>query len=215
MKNIPMQAVNQLVEQEARSRFKSPLLFGVLQALNPETRSEILDLTPANADSLAFFSQYRCKLYLPGCRDELLMQADIEDSADLPQPSVFARCLPCLTNAATALDLILLWDLPNYLNKRLLSELIDFLRPYITPRTVLHIYIHTRQTMPNKPGDYRLLSEQLVQADIAPSWNASSPMYYQELIHKVFAPFRVDRGMLLGNGLQEYILRATGANTSR
>jgi len=36
-------------------------------------------------------------------------------------------------------------------------------------------------------------------------------MYYQELLHKLLSPFRIERGMLLANGLQEYILRAHGS----
>ena len=206
MYTVPMRAVNQHAEQETHYRLKSPLLFGVLQALEPETRVEVLDLAPANADLLDYFSQYHCKLHLPGCRDELLTLGMTDDEANRPLPREFNRLIPLQNGGTSTLDIVLLWDLPNYLDKQVLSALITYLTPHVTNHTVLHTYIHTRQTMPEQPGDYRLSLENNVLVDMPAIGNASSPMYYQELLHKVFAPFRVKRGMLLANGLQEYIL---------
>lgn len=204
---IPMRAVNQAAEQETRYRMNSPLLFGVLQALDPESRVDILDLAPVNADLLEYFSQYHCKLHLPACRDELLTLCIKDDEVDRSLSREFKRSIPLPDSDNNTLDLLLLWDLPNYLDKQVLSALITYLAPYTSKRTVLHTYIHTRQSMPAQPGDYRLTSEKNVLVDMPAAWTAISPMYYQELLHKVFAPFRVERGMLLANGLQEYILR--------
>lgn len=202
-----MRAVNRLAEQETRYHLKSPLLFGVLQTLDLESRVDILDLAPANADLLGFFSQYHSKLYLPGCRDTLLTLRQTEDNTDPSFTRAFKQCLPLPDGENRALDLLLLWDLPNYLDKPVLSALITYLLQHVSQRTVLHTYIHTRQTMPSHPGDYRLTLENNVMVDLPAPWTAASPMYYQELLHKVFTPFRVERGMLLANGLQEYVLR--------
>jgi hypothetical protein len=208
MKSVPMRAINQTAEQEARYSLKSPLLFGAVQALAPEMRHEILDLAPANPDTLDFFSQYRCRLHLPGCRDQLLQQRCGDDPEAMPRALPLADYMPWPQDKYVPLDLVLLWDLPNYLDRQTLHELIAYLAPAITPNTVLHVYIHTRQVMPVRPGDYRLSDTQLVLVDAPSPWSATSPMYYQELLHKLLTPFRIDRGMLLANGLQEYILRA-------
>lgn len=201
-----MRSVNQLSEQESRYAFKSPLLFGVLQEMDPEIRHDILDLAPANADTLNYFSQYRCRLLLPGCRDQLLQLG--EDAEAAPEPRLFDEYLSWPKNKSVPLDLVLLWDLPNYLDKQTLRGITDYLEPYVTPATVMHIYIHTRQIMPLSPGDYRLGDDQLVHVETASPLSATSPMYHQALLNKLLAPFRIDRGMLLANGLQEYILRA-------
>jgi hypothetical protein len=204
---IPMRAVKPLAEQETRYSMNSPLLFGVLQALDSESRVDILGLTPANADLLDYFSQYHCKLHLPGCRDELLLLRVTDGEENPPWSEVFKKFIPLPNSDNDTLDLVLLWDLPNYLDKPVLSALIAYLAPHVSKRTVLHTYIHTRQSMPAQPGDYSLTREKNVMVEMPAAWNASSPMYYQELLHKIFTPFRVDRGMLLANGLQEYILR--------
>jgi len=204
---IPMRAVNSVAEQEACYRMNSPLLFGVLQALDPDSRVELLDLAPSNANLLDYCSQYHCKLHLPGCRDELLRLHDTEGENQTLLSDVFKRCIPLHSRDPHTLDLLLLWDLPNYLDKPVLSAFIAHLMPYVDSGTVLHTYIHTRQTMPEYPGNYRLTQENTVMVEMSAAWNVSSPAYYQELMNKVFAPFRVDRGMLLANGMQEYILR--------
>jgi hypothetical protein len=206
MKSIPMLAVNQTTEQEARYRFKSPLLFGVLSDLDPEIQCGILDLTPANFNLVEFFNHYRCKLHLPGCRDEILKLAP-ETTDSRATLRLLKRCIPLRASDKGTLDILLLWDLANYLKEQTLAALISYLTPYFSEHAIVHAYIHTHQTMPTYPGEYRLSQDNHVIIDNHSSGTMSSPMYYQELLHKVLAPFRVDRGMLLANGLQEYILR--------
>lgn len=209
MRSIPMREVRQLAEQEERYSINSPLLFGVLAALDPEKRIEVLELSPANPELIEYFNQYHCKLYLPACRDELLELAggNEEDENKPPLDVEIRSCLLTGTAISKPLDLILLWDLPNYLDKRVLPVLFSQLARFSERDTVLHIYIHTRQSMPDRPADYRLMPDHRIMAKMPSQWNTDCPMYYQELLHKVMAPFRVVRGMLLSNGLQEYILR--------
>ncbi len=204
---MPMRAVNTAAEQDARYQMNSPLLFGALQALSPDSSIGLLDLAPANASLLDYFAEYYCKLYLPGCRDELLSLDTGIDSGQPPLAVTMASLLPLRQAQGRPLDLVLLWDLPNYLDQSVLSALISYLATHSSRDTVLHTYVHTRQTMPDAPGDYRLTVEQKVKVEISTAWNTGSPGFYLELINKVFTPFRVDRGMLLANGLQEYILR--------
>jgi len=202
-----MRAVNQPAEQESCYPLKSPLLFGVLQALDPDTRIDVLDLTPAYAGILEFFSQYHCKLFLPGCKEQLLAVHLDEEEDDSALIRKIEACIPMQADKHNALDLLLLWDLPNYLDQRVLPALIKYLASQADERTVLHTYIHTRQTMPARPGDYRLTSEQAIRVNLSAPWTARSPAYHQAMLNKLFSPFRVTRGMLLANGFQEYLLR--------
>lgn len=207
MKNVPMRSVKQRAEQEAHYTLTSPLLFGVLQALEPDTRVEVMELAPANCALLDYFSQFPAKLFLPGCRNELLGLGTSESEAGPPLSQTLQRLIPLQERDRHSLKLLLLWDLTNYLEKSVLSALIEHLSPLFSKLTVLHTYIHTRQTMPALPGDYRLAAGQTVMVDMPAPWTAPSPVYHQALLNKVLSPFRVERGMLLANGFQEYILR--------
>ena len=132
-----MRAVNQHAEQETRYQLKSPLLFGALQSLDPETRVQVLDLAPANAALLDYFSQFHCKLYLPGYRDRLLTLRVDEETPEQCLPQAFADGIPLTTGDNTGLDLVLLWDLPNYLDKQVLTALAAYLAEYCTRRASL------------------------------------------------------------------------------
>ncbi len=202
-----MRAVNQPAEQETSYSLKSPLLFGVLQDLEPDIRIDVLDLNPAYPGILEFFSQYHCKLYLPGSKDQLLAVQPDEEEEDNTLTGKIESCFPLQADRQNAFNLVLLWDLPNYLDQRVLPALIEYLASQADEHTILHSYIHTRQTMPAQPGDYRLTPEQTVRVNLPAPWTASSPAYHQAMLNKLFSPFRVTRGMLLANGLQEYILR--------
>lgn len=207
MRSIPMRAVNQGTGQESRYHLNSPLLFAALSALDPETRVDLLDLTPATPEHLSYFRDYAVRLELPGCHASLLEKREEEELENEKLDNLFERLMPSPAASNKPLDIILLWDLPNYLDKKIVSALIQYLLPRTGVHTLIHTYIHTRQSMPAHPAEYRLLQENKVLVDIDSDWSAKSPMYYQELLHKVFKPFRVERGMLLSNGMQEYIFR--------
>ena len=207
MRSIPLQTINQGNAQESRYQLNSPLLFAALSALDPEKRVDMLDLTPAMPEHLDYFRDYAVRLELPGCGAELLKPRDEDELDNEPLERLCKRLIPSPANSQKPLDVILLWDLPNYLDKRVLSALIQYLLPRTDRHSLIHTYIHTRQSMPAQPAEYRLSQDNKVQVDIDSEWTARSPMYYQELLHKVFKPFRVERGMLLANGMQEYILR--------
>lgn len=206
MRSIPMRAVNQPAEQETSYQLRSPLLFGVLQSMDPDKRLNVLDLSPANPSLIDHFSDCHCKLFLPGCEDALLTQEVDEEDDDISLLQKTERILKLPENTA-AFDLILLWDLPNYLDKRLLQSLMKILSRYANKDSVLHSYIHTRQTIPNSPASFRFTPEQNVIVDITAPWTATCPAYHQALLNKIMSPFMVNRGMLLANGFQEYILR--------
>lgn len=202
-----MRAASLHATQQSCYEMNSPLLFGVLAALEEDVRVGVLDLIPAHAGLLEYFARYHCKLFLPGCRDALcaLPADEPEETAKLPGALKQLLLLP--PHATPVLDMLLLWDLPNYLQRDVLMALINHLLPYLSPRAVLHTYIHTRQSMPQQPGSFSLTPDEKVSVDLTGQWDRTSPMYYQEILHKLLAPLRVERGMLLANGLQEYILR--------
>ena len=205
MNSLTMRAAGLHAGQQTRYDMNSPLLSGVLAALEEDARVEVLDLTPANAGLLEYFARYHCKLYLPACRDALCQVPAGEPDELEKIPQILQRLLPL--RAQDGLDLLLLWDLPNYLHREVLKGLIRHLLPQLSRGAVLHTYIHTRQTMPQQPGNFTLTADGKVSVDLAGQGTLASPMYYQELLHKLLDPFRVERGMLLANGLQEYVLR--------
>jgi hypothetical protein len=203
---IPLTKVDQQVSQEAGFAFNSPILFDLLNSLSKEAHHEILDITPANQGVIDSFSSYYCKLYLPGCVEELCeITSDKFDTANKLYRA-FAKRFRVYKNQKAALNVILLWDLPNYLDKQVMIGLIKYLSHHMHEKVKLHFYIHSQQHMPASPGSYTILPEGKVWLENSNDTMVKSPLYFQEALLTLFHPFKVKRSMLLSSGLKEYIL---------
>lgn len=202
-----MSLVSYVDKSPAGYRMNSPLLFQLLQSLAEEGYYQFLDITPATPGLLDYFSQYHCKLYLPGCINELWRMTAEELDTPHKLNRALVGSLGLYRNNKAKLDVILLWDLPNYLDKQILSGLIEYLLPHTANTVYLHCYIYTRQEMPASPGRYQFTPENKMWVEHPSEQMIACPAYYQEVLHKLLHPFVVHRSILLSNGLQEYILK--------
>ncbi len=203
---IPLTRVDQQVSQEAGVAINSPILFDLLNSLSQDAHHEILDICPASQGVIDAFSHYDCKLYLPGCVNALCeMTAEEYDTANSLYRA-FTRALGLTKKQNAALNVILLWDLPNYLDKGIMRGLIDYLSHHMHENVKLHFYIHSQQHMPATPASYTILPEGKVWLENRSETTVKSPLYFQEALLTLFQPFKVKRSMLLASGLKEYIL---------
>jgi len=184
----------------------SPLLFSLFEQWCETDYYEILDIAPANQQQLDYFSQLHCKLFLPGCGEELLaMRLDDYDTNFKINRALLEK-IPLSGHRSSTLNLIMLWDLPNYLEPQLLHQLIDYLLPFSKRDVMLHTYIHTREFMPEIPGKYHFRKDNKIEVAHPSAKSVLCPMYYQDALQKILTPFLVQKGILLSNGFQEYLL---------
>ncbi len=192
--------------QDSRLSSKSPLLFSLLDKLDPEKRYEILDCGPASAGSIDTLSNYHCKLYITDSRSELCAMDTKELDSAHKLNRAFVKSLQFYKSHKASLDLILLWDLPNYLQADILSALVTYLLPHTNKDAYLHCYIHTASMMPATPGKYSIMEDSQVRVEYNSDDKRPCPAYYQEALHKLMYPFKVKRSILHTNGIQEYLL---------
>ncbi|VAW96475.1 hypothetical protein MNBD_GAMMA21-1028 [hydrothermal vent metagenome] len=196
-----------LAPQQSGYAMNSPLLFGLLDGYSEDTYYEILDVNPANQFQLDYFSRVHCKLYLPGSGQQLLAMNPDEYDTQTKINRALVKNLQLYKNKKTHLNLIMLWDLPNYLDTRLLNELVQFLMPHAQDDVMLHIYIQTRESMPGLPGHYTFQGDNKIWVENNSTNSIPCPMYYKDALQKILSPFVVQKGVLLSNGLQEYLLK--------
>lgn len=203
---IPLTKVNHQVIQETGAAISSPILFDLLNSLSKEEYHEILDILPAKQALIDSFSTFHCKLYLPGCQQELCeMTSDKYDTANKLHRA-FTKTLGFYKKRSASLKVIFLWDLPNYLDKQVMTGLIEYLSQHMHEKVKLHFYIHNKQQMPASPGVYSIMPEGKVWLENSSDATVKSPLYFQEALQTLLHPFKVKRSMLLSSGLQEYIL---------
>ena len=193
--------------QEAGRAIKSPLLFDLFSGFSEEKYFQLLDVQPVSGQFLEYFSSLHCKLYFPGCSDSLLALKMDELDTETKLNRALVKNLRLKKQNKASLSLILLWDLPNYLNENLLHALVQHLLPHCTDDVKLHAYIHSREKMPAEPGVYQLQTDSKVAITRNDTQTCTSPMYYQETLQKTLSPFLVQRSILLSGGMQEYLLQ--------
>jgi len=202
----PMRVAEEPLHEAGRA-IKSPLLFDLFSNFSEDKYFQLLDMQPVSGQFIECFASLHCKLYLPGCNKSLLSLSMEDLDTDTKLNRAFVKNLGLKKNSKASLDLILLWDLPNYLDENLLHALIQYLLPHCAEDVKLHAYIHTREQMPSEPGIYQLQSDSKVVITRKNEQTCSSPMYYQETLQKTLSPFLVQRSILLSGGMQEYLLQ--------
>ena len=203
---IPLTKLDQQINQDTGYAISSPILFDLLNGMSKEEHHEILDILPASQGVIDSFSDFCCKLYLTGCLQELRgMTSDTYDTTNKLHRA-FNRTLGFYKKRRAFLNVIFLWDLPNYMDKQVMKGLIEYLSHHMHKKVKLHFYIHIKQQMPASPGVYSIMPEGKVWLENSSDATVKSPLYFQDALQTLFHPFKVKRSMLLSSGMQEYIL---------
>ena len=122
---------------QERMIINSPLLFDMLTNLSPVQQHTILDVGRASATSIDYFNDYWCKLFITDSASEI---HNLESEAiDTPHKwhRALVKSMRFYKRNKAGLDVIFLWDLPNYLEPDHLKGLIHYLLPHTTDRVLL------------------------------------------------------------------------------
>jgi hypothetical protein len=102
-------------------------------------------------------------------------------------------------------DLVLAWDVLNYLARDELRPFMDELAPYFRPRAMLHAFICTGRDMSAIPARYRIEDAATLICEDAGSLRVPSPRYAEPDLLKRMPGLRVEHRFQLRNGMQEYV----------
>ncbi len=192
----------------------SPLLFEWFGKLDAEERRVFLDIARANNESLHFFSDFHCKLYLNNGINEIRGLTTPEDE-NLTREELastwqteMARLMGLNHTGQHEIDMIMLWSLINYLSEDQAKALIQVLLPYCSPRACLHMYIYTSETMTAIPANYRIGQERkvLVQPQQS-SQKIGCPGYNLKQLQAMLTPFNLEHSVMLSSGIHEYLFQ--------
>ncbi len=168
------------------------------------TRHVIFEPGSISPGILAQLQGRRCRLVVA---DAALALSKLGENSQEPQ-ALFHQVEPLISHAGKEkIDIVLCWDLLNYLSLPLYTAFTTHLAAHMGPAGILHAYIHSAQTaMPQHPQRYRVLDQDLVvRLDHDPPMRKTPRYSYTDLDSQA-SGLRVARSMLLRNGIQEYLL---------
>lgn len=198
----PSAALSELGARRSEEH-QSLALRALLGSLDRRRKCSILDLGPALNRNVEFFSEYRCTLSIA----DLYRTWRLEQQATLEVRLPFERACQRLLefDAGSTFDVILAWDLFNYLEKPEIQSLVDTLLPHCQTGTVIFALIATRKKLSAQPLSYSILDSQNLLYEKPTIALRECPQYKEPELTKIMPHFSVDTTFLLRNGIQEYL----------
>jgi len=163
------------------------------EGLPPAGGARVLDLGAACAENFGYFAP-RCRTYaIADLRLPLRLGAELWPHP-LPRPGT-----------APPFDLILAWDLLNYLSADDLAQLAELFKGLSRPGTRLFGLVYTSADMPARPARFGIAGPTSLRYGGLTGARRPSPRYKEPELVRILDGFAVERVFLLRHGVGEYV----------
>ncbi len=185
---------------------RSPGFGLIANHLRTEQRQLVLDLGAAATPNIDFLSQLQCKVYVENL-------ASVLDALNAPRAEDDSHSTPTaaeqiLSDAGdVCFDVVLAWDLLNYLTPAALGALVERLRGFSKHGTLLFALMYNSKQIPGAPVVFKVLAEDRLHYGLNDSVLRSQSPYSMSDLKKKMAGFVVERTYLLQNNIQEYVFK--------
>jgi hypothetical protein len=173
-----------------------------LEGLRPDTRYAVLDLGAPVGPNLDFLTQMSCRVRIADFHRSLHAEP-IEGRDVAAFVSALERLLPIAENEH--FDIVLSWDVFNYLRPEQISALMAHLAPACLPEALVFALISTRPQIPATPLRYRIVDRESLSYEGTFEPLRPCPRYMQTGFGRMMPGFRIKGSYLLRNGIQEYL----------
>jgi hypothetical protein len=188
---------------KARQAFPAPLFRELTERLGREQRRVLLELGCLMPGTLALLEGFRCCLFVVDAGEVLEALSRESEEPDWFSEQVTAA----FPHIDEPVDAVFCWDLLNYLSPPVLGALGRELSRIVKPGGFAHALIHVAPTMPERPGRYSVESTEQLVCNGLGAVTRRSPRYTPWDLEKHCASLKLERSVMLRNGMQEYLLR--------
>lgn len=191
----------------AGTRDQQTLLFpSLVKNVDPDRRLSVLEIGPALPETLAYFSQYKCRLHFAAMYTDPILQMQNGDHAEAEMVAHLKRSFGF--RKGTRFDLCLFWDFLNYLNDQALRALNTALKPHLYRSTRAHAF--TLRTLDTSFANQQYGIRQDHLFSVRPRSGAQPRTFphTQAILVNLLTEFDIDQGMLLPDGRLEVLLSA-------
>ncbi len=162
----------------------------------------VLDLGPASGSNVSFFAERGCKLFIADVNSSLFGSSNPPDRAEALDLAL-ARDIP----ATESFDLVLLWDLLDYLDDAEIRSLGSHLRPVCHATTLLYAMISIRKEIPDRPSRFEIRNVGSILYSPGSQFQRPAALHREPELAKLMPDFEVESTYLLRHGMQEYLFR--------
>jgi hypothetical protein len=157
------------------------------------SRPNVLDLGEASGANLAFFSRFRARVSIADLHRSL-RTARLDDAllpSDPPAP----------------FDVVLLWDLLNYLSPEDIGWLARSLGRLTRPGATMLAFLASSREIPYRPARYWIRDDDTLVYEVQGAKKRESPRYTEQTLLKLMPGTTVESRFQLRNEIVEYLLQ--------
>lgn len=183
---------------------RSLALSALLEAIQEDRNYQVLDLGPAFGINVRFFSRFASKMRIEDLYATLNSAGFFRRNREEPvDASTFERILALPVEMRA--DIILAWDLLNYLTGDEIRGLMQYLSRFCSPGTLAFAICSTQKEIPARPTQFKIMDGETLEYLPGSAVMIPCPRYAPRDVTLLFSGFRVRNSYLLRNGLQEYL----------
>jgi len=181
----------------------APLFNSLMQRLQTGGRWVVLDLGAAHSATIRALGRFRCRLEIVELADGLDALNGETDARRIRQ---HADAL--LPRRGEPTDVVLCWDLINYLNQPALTAVMECIALRCKRGALAHgLVYYSAKTMPERPSTFLPIDDQRIVQQLRPGRERPAPRYTPEDLARCMPRYTVERGRLLRNGMQEFLFK--------
>ena len=175
------------------------VLPGLLEFVRKPPKKTILDLGPALGENIRWMEG--SKLFIGNFFESL-----IEGGApSINSKSFAASCARLLDYPEDVrFDLVLVWDLFNYLGLGEVQLMAQRLVTFSRPGTRIMALVSIQKKIPDRPLRFVIRDQKTLRYEALTTALRDCPRHNEPDLLRRMAGFKVERGMLLRNGMREY-----------
>jgi hypothetical protein len=181
--------------------YRSPTLQALLSRLSSAGAYHILDLGVASGANVEFFSQFSCRLQIADL-PEALASETLRPLLTADPAAAFRRILPV---ARESFDVVLAWDVLNYLTREQFGCLAAHVGSLCRPGALMLAFVSTTKEMSNVPLVYRIVDDQTLLVRQQTIAVRSSPRFLPAEVGRLMSGFAVAQSVVMRHGVQEYL----------
>lgn len=190
--------------------YRSMGLDALVRELAEEGRYTVLDLGPALGANVDFWSGFACKIHFADLHGTLA-EAGLEAGGEAAvwDPALLQRLLPF--EPETRFDIILCWDILNYLTQEQVTSLVARLAEFCKQGTYLFAQFWLSPRIPARPITFKIVDREHLRYANRDRETRSWAFFQPRDINKIMEDFRVAGSFLLRHGIQEYLFVYRGS----
>ena len=188
-------------------------LNALCQRLQGVATCNILDLGPGRGGNIQFWSRFSPFIYIADLRSSLPLPVLPEDPElrELQKPE-WDRILTLPEDGR--FDVILAWDMLNYIELPAISSLTRYLSRFCRPEAILFARIFDQKQMPEEIAVYRIADEGHIDYEYGRREMRECPRHQPRALAEAMRPFMTSNAFRLRNGMVEYLFIYAGDETS-